>query len=280
MPRGIDCVTRLTPKAAAKAKTLGFDFVGRYLVPPGMYKELTRQEAEDICAAGLNILCVWETTASRAREGAGAGGVDGAKALQCARAIEMPENGIIYFAVDYDAQPEDFPRIAEYLKAARAQTGPYSVGVYGSYRVIEAMHIRGLCKGYWQCVAWSYGHLSPHRTVYQREWSGGPEALKAKELLGFSVDINDCDDLDRAGIWNYQEERMTGKDILNKLSDAEAYELLEKAQRHAATLPIAADPKSKADYQAAVKAGITDGTAPMGIMSRWQGALMALRGKK
>ena len=205
--KGIDCVTRLTPQTAARAKALGFSFVGRYLVPEGMGKHITKAEAEAISGAGLGILCVWETYANRAAEGAGAGGVDGAKALQCARAIDMPEDGIIYFAVDFDAKEEHFHNIAEYLKAARAQTGPYNIGVYGSYRVVEAMASRlpGICRGFWQCVAWSCGNHSPHRTVYQRVWSGGAEAQAAKAQLGFDVDINDCMNLEVAGIWRYKE---------------------------------------------------------------------------
>lgn len=206
--KGIDCMTPLTAVTAVRARTAGFDFAGRYLVPPDKYpgKALTRAEAEAVTAAGLRLLTVWETYANRAKEGAAAGAFDGFAALQCARALDMPESGIIYFAVDYDAPEFDFPAIAEYLKAARAQTGPYHVGVYGSCRVVEAMKQRGICRGFWQCCAWSYGKRSPALTVYQSDWSGTEAAKAAAAKIGVSVDLNECPDLDRAGVWTYTKE--------------------------------------------------------------------------
>lgn len=275
--KGIDCVTRLTAETAAKAKAAGFDFVGRYLVPEGMGKHLTRDEARAISGAGLGILCVWETYESRAAEGAGAGGVDGAKAYQCARAVDMPEDGIIYFAVDFDAQPHHMAGIAEYLKAARAQTGPYSVGVYGSYRVVEEMSARlpGLCRGFWQCVAWSGGALSTHRTVYQRVWSGGAEAQSAAAVLGFGVDINDCGDLKAAGIWRYPEPEKAS--WVDKISGEDAYKLLQKAQDYAAGLDVPEWGRSELAFAKSV--GITDGTRPMALCTRLEAAVMAGRGK-
>jgi len=69
--------------------------------------------------------------------------------------------------------------------------------------------------------------------------------------------------------------RMTGEQILAALSDREAYELLMKAQRHAATLDApywAADELAKA-----VEQGITDGTRPMAMVTRAEAAIMAGR---
>lgn len=282
--RGIDCASRLNERTAAAAKAAGFDFVGRYLVPASYGKALLYPEAKAITDAGLKILTVFESTADRARSGAAGGGLDGYAACKCAREIQMPESGIIYFAVDYDAGEADFPLIAEYLNAARAQTGPYQIGVYGSYRVVEAMAARGVCRGFWQCVAWSYGQISPHRTVYQSDWSGTDAAKAAAAKIGVSVDLNDCPDMDRAGIWNYEEAHMTGKDILDKLSDAECYELLAKAQRHAAALPLPnwarkGTPAGEA-YQDAKNQNITDGERPMALCTRAEAAIMARRTKE
>ena len=75
-----------------------------------------------------------------------------------------------------------------------------------------------------------------------------------------------------------KEDNMTGKEILASLTDAEAYELLEKAQRYAATLPA---PRWAAEeLEAAVAAGITDGKAPMGLVTRCQAAVMAGRARE
>ena len=160
---GVDTATKLTAKNCADLAAAGYKFVGRYLVPNAgatAWKALTKEEAERICNAGLSILCVWETTAERAKQGYAAGCTDGAKALELAREIGMAEDGIIYFAVDYDAQRADFQSIREYLRGAGQNSGPYAIGVYGGYNLIEYMAKYGACRGFWQTLAWSYGKLS------------------------------------------------------------------------------------------------------------------------
>ena len=78
--------------------------------------------------------------------------------------------------------------------------------------------------------------------------------------LGFYVDIDECPDLERAGIWR---ETMTGKEI---------YEAL---QAYAAQLP----PPEWAEKELAEAAelGITDGERPMQLIPRYQAAIMAKR---
>lgn len=63
-----------------------------------------------------------------------------------------------------------------------------------------------------------------------------------------------------------EDENMTGKDIYDKLQE------YLKTQ----TVPAWA----KAEFQEAIKAGITDGQNPMQIVPRYQAAIMALRAKK
>lgn len=201
MVMGIDCATKLTAKTAAAIRAEGYVFAGRYLVPNSgnlAWKALTRAEAETVTEAGLRLLTVWETTADRTRGGAAAGAVDGAGALKCAREIGMPAGGIIYFAVDYDAQPGDMDAIEAYLRAARKNTEEYEIGVYGPYSVIETMAQRKACTGFWQCVAWSYGRKSGYLNVYQTWFD--------QKAAGVSVDINECPDMNRAGIWSYKED--------------------------------------------------------------------------
>lgn len=72
-----------------------------------------------------------------------------------------------------------------------------------------------------------------------------------------------------------QEDVMTGKEILASLSDAEAYELLQKAQRFAQTLP--APDWAAPELREAVESGITDGENPMQLIPRYQSAIMAKR---
>lgn len=70
-----------------------------------------------------------------------------------------------------------------------------------------------------------------------------------------------------------KEDVMTGKEILTALTDEQAYELLSKAQRHAATLP--APNWAKGEMEQAVAAGVTNGKSPMELVTRCQAAIMA-----
>ena len=72
-----------------------------------------------------------------------------------------------------------------------------------------------------------------------------------------------------------EEDDMDIKTMISQMTDEQAYELLVKAQRHAATLP--APDWAKAELQEAVGVGITDGTRPMELIPRYQAAIMAKR---
>ena len=79
-----------------------------------------------------------------------------------------------------------------------------------------------------------------------------------------------------AELLNYKEaEIMSISEFIDSLTDEQAYAIIEKAQRHAETLPLPA--WAEEEYSAAVSAGITDGEGPMRLMPRWQGAVMAMR---
>lgn len=249
MIKGIDCAAPLTAEKARIFKDLGYEFVGRYFCPdtPGNWKRLNKPEAKAITDAGLRLLCVWETTAARAGEGMAAGAVDGARAYNQALELGVPTDGIIYFAVDYDAQVSELDTIEAYLRAARAQTGPYEIGVYGSYKVVEAMHERGVCKGFWQCVAWSYGKISQHHSVYQAEWNVRiPEA-------NHTVDINTCPDMDKAGLWNYEEDDMSYEKFT---------EFMKRYEAERAAKPEPAWSATEGAFEKATRKGVMDGTRP------------------
>ncbi|MCD8358722.1 MAG: DUF1906 domain-containing protein [Oscillospiraceae bacterium] len=263
--KGIDTATPLTAATASAVKAAGYAFAGRYLVPASgtlKWKALTAPEAKRISDAGLRLLTVWETSADRVLGGATAGAADGAQAYTCAKAIDMPTDGIIYFAVDYEATDAQMDTIAAYLQAARAQTEEYEIGVYGSYRVVEAMAARGVCKGFWQCLAWSYGQRSDALTVYQGEFN--------RTVGGVSVDIDDCPDMDAAGIWDYtsknsieEDDIMTGEEIYNALNEY--------------LVDMDAPDWAQDELQEAIDMGITDGTRPMQLIPRYQAAIMAKR---
>lgn len=68
---------------------------------------------------------------------------------------------------------------------------------------------------------------------------------------------------------------MTGREIIDSLTNEEAYELLLMANEHAASL---ATPEwMKPELDAAIAAGITDGSRPLATCMRGQAAMMVLR---
>ncbi|THF78085.1 DUF1906 domain-containing protein [Cohnella fermenti] len=180
---GIDCATPLTATTAKQIAAAGYKFAARYLVPAQYaWKRLTKTEADAITAAGMQIVSVYETTASRPKGGAAYGKADGAAALAEAQTIAQPKGSAIYFAVDYDAQPADYDAIEAYLRAAAAQIPGYEAGVYGSYAVIEEMHKRGACPHFWQTYAWSKGKVSSYANIYQYQ--------NGTSVAGVSLDLN------------------------------------------------------------------------------------------
>jgi hypothetical protein len=197
MTKGIDCSTPLNAATAKDIAKQGYLFVARYLVPEiYAWKRLTPSEAKAITAAGMQIISVYETTANRATGGASAGHEDGAVALNEARLVGQPTGSAIYFAVDYDAQPQGYDTIEKYLEAATQQIPGYSCGVYGSYAVVEEMAKRKACQSFWQTYAWSRGKESAHANLYQYR--------NNVTVGGVTVDLNDS--RGREGWWNTSGE--------------------------------------------------------------------------
>ena len=75
-----------------------------------------------------------------------------------------------------------------------------------------------------------------------------------------------------------EENEMTVREMLERMTDEEAYELIVKAQRYAAGLEPPA--WAEAELDGAVKRGITDGTGAMQLVPRYQAAIMAARAQE
>ena len=138
--RGLDASEPLTD-AAACLKEQGFGFAMRYYsVDPANKKNLKLPEARALVKAGLKLGVVFEETAKRSLKGR-ATGVDDAKSAHrtAVNEIGQPPNTPIYFAVDFDAKPQEIATIENYFEGVRdglaeANGGSplYTVGVYGS----------------------------------------------------------------------------------------------------------------------------------------------------
>ena len=195
MIKGADTAARLTAEKAAELRSLGYQYVIRYCIPTTYSNALTADEAQAILDSALGLGLCWETTASRAKNGAVSGLSDGATAKRCAEAIGAPEGTVIYFAVDYAAPAADYDRIAAYMIAAQTACRPYKLGVYGSYYVIEEMARREIGSSYWQCVAWSDGHMSDKLDIYQAQGNVSTPVV--------TIDIDRAKSM--SGLWTKEE---------------------------------------------------------------------------
>lgn len=182
MPRVIDyawarpTVAQLRAEGTATNPVIG---IMRYL-SYDTSKNLSPAEYTTMKNAGLKVGLVWETTANRALSGYDGGLADARKATEQANALSFP--GAIYFAVDFDATTAQMPTVLAYLKGANAGT-PKKLGVYGSYRVLQAVGAAQAADYYWQTSAWSGTSLSPYRDLYQHIYKS-------------SLDVNEVVDAD------------------------------------------------------------------------------------
>ena len=150
-------------------RAAGVKFVCRYLSHDTTGKNLTAAEAASLSAAGIWVVVVWESTASRALGGHVAGAADARAAASQARACGMPDGRPIYFAVDFDAVAAQQPAIDAYLDGAASVLGRARVGLYAGYAVIKRAFDDGKITWGWQTYAWSGGrwdrraHLQQYR---------------------------------------------------------------------------------------------------------------------
>lgn len=197
--RGIDTAARISAPAAKTLAAEGISFVGRYLVPPGMTKEISAGEAQELLSAGLAILLCWELGENRAAEGAHAGLKDGARARDLAQELGVPQPTAIFFAVDYLPRASEYGEIEAYFRAAQAAVRPYACGIYGPYDIAGAMKAKMPELRIWQCVGGSGGRIREDLDVYQYSGSAAAEAKAIQAKAGFPVDMDAAESLD--GLW-------------------------------------------------------------------------------
>lgn len=198
---GVDSCASINASAAKILRENGISFVGRYLVPAGMGKDLTATEIVGLREAGLAILLCWEIEAAAVKQGAERGAKDGIRAKALALQFGVPSGTAIYFACDYGPAEAEYPIIEQYIKAAQATCYPYEAGLYGPAGIVDYLGKRGACKKFWQCVGWSGGRVSEYMSAYQYQWSGGPDAKALAKKVGFDVDLDRADSLEAAGLW-------------------------------------------------------------------------------
>ena len=189
---GVDCATKLNPSLARDLKSSGIQYVARYL--GNSWKSMDKTEADAIIGAGLQIVSIWETNPIYAAYFTKAQGISDAKeACSYAKAIEQTDGSVIYFAVDYDAQPSDMASILHYFTGVRNGIDKsYKVGVYGSYSVLKTLYRHHAVDFYWQTTSWSRGNVADFINILQYQHN--------TTLAGIQVDYNEFSN--RAGSWS------------------------------------------------------------------------------
>lgn len=167
-------------------RAAGVSAVGRYIgwdSVPGFHsigKNISKVEADNLLAAGIDIFLAFEYDATAAVHGSQQGTKDANLAGTQLAALGAPEGICSYFALDWDV-PDYAPAladtpanavaklgpIAEYFKAINAAHHKYAIGAYGGYWPIKRLFDAGLIHYAWQTVAWSGGHVDPRASLLQ-----------------------------------------------------------------------------------------------------------------
>jgi hypothetical protein len=145
----------------------GEHFACRYLSHDSSGKNLTKAEAKALSDAGLAIVVVWESTASRALGGHAAGAQDARDADAQGKACGMPTGRPIYFAADFPATPGQQAAINAYLDGAASVIGRGRVGLYGGYDAVSRAFSASKITWGWQTYAWSGGKWEPKAQLQQ-----------------------------------------------------------------------------------------------------------------
>lgn len=147
MNAGISTNASLKGKAACLAEA-GIEFAIRYYSKPGSHKAITREEADELAAAGIRLAVVYQENARRISDFTIAKAqTHAANAWASAQAMDQPTGSTIYFAVDFDASQSDlngvildyFNELDKTLAELAGGRNPYHLGVYGSGRACRLL---------------------------------------------------------------------------------------------------------------------------------------------
>lgn len=235
---GIDYAwSRPSVKAMTDARV---KFVARYL-SNDTSKDLSRAEATAANAAGIWCVVVWESSAGRALSGKTAGASDASTALGKARALGMPDDRPIYFAVDFDANSGQYSTIKSYFDGAASVLGRDRVGMYAGYGPIKWAFDNGIISWGWQTYAWSGGKWDTRAHIQQYK--------NGVSLGGASVDYDRATQ-DDYGQWKIGESPMAVTDAeIAKIAAATAKAVAQTDNLYPAPNDDKANPYWKLDYQ-------------------------------
>lgn len=131
----------------------GIAFAFRYFSKRTQMEEkvVTRAEALALANNNIDLAVVYQDRARQLDDFLPERGTeDATHARTYAQSIGQPAGTAIFFAVDFDAQPADYRRIASYFRTVRAALGgQYLTGVYGSGFICTRLKGDGLVDFCW-----------------------------------------------------------------------------------------------------------------------------------
>lgn len=158
----------------AAVKEAGYSFAVRYLSePPDNPKNLSRDEADQLRAAGIDVVSNWEYYGDWDNEFSGGyptGREYATKANELHLACGGPPNRPIYFSIDFEATEDQQSTIDAYFDGVASVIGLERCGAYGGYYVIQRLFDAGKIRWGWQAYAWSYGNWEPRAQLRQVEY--------------------------------------------------------------------------------------------------------------
>ncbi len=191
--RGLDTTENLTYQINYLTDKK-IDFVGRYVNLSSAWKRLGTLEAEKLSSAGISIFPIFELNPTSGDYFSRERGVrDYDESLASIAAYKIPSSAVMFYTVDYDAPPEDIPKIIDYFSAIvesarlrRANGYDYpGVGAYGSGYVLGEILAR------WPVITWL--SMSSGWRGYE-DWRSHADVLQSvgdSSSFDFDYDISD-----------------------------------------------------------------------------------------
>lgn len=148
---GFDTNVQLRSDEAFAAYAAGYRVAGRYTVGAGKY--ITALELRGLRASGLALVPLHQRFNNKADLMTPSNGrLHGAEAVTRARVLDLPEDTVIFFPVDFDALGETITGpVLDYFDGVkesigRSLTRRYRVGVYGTRNVCSVVLDAGLAE--------------------------------------------------------------------------------------------------------------------------------------
>ena len=149
-----DCSERILSDAKAQKLKETYDIVGRYLtgtVGGSKPKNLTILEIKILARNGLRIFPIYQDGGASPDYFCNEQGIkDAEKAIEAAKNLHIPDNTIIYFAVDYDyTQDQVISKVIPHFQGIKSvfdasSVANYRIGIYGARNTCTLVSEEGL----------------------------------------------------------------------------------------------------------------------------------------